>query len=131
MQAEVNSIDIPNVSIRPMLPKISLTDLAAIVNHSELTRRIFHLLLYMTLGYLVYRALILSAGQYSIWAAWGASALYGLSDEFHQHFVPGRTFQWLDIVFDIIGALIGILLYDWIVRRRRAAELIVKPARTS
>ncbi len=101
MQAEANSIDIPNISIRPMLPKISLTGLAAIVNHSELTRRAFHLILYMTLGYLVYRALILSAGRYSIWVAWGASSLYGLSDEFHQRFVPGRTFQWLDIVFDI------------------------------
>jgi VanZ family protein len=116
IQAEVNSIDIPNVSIRPMLPKIGLSDLAAIVNHSEFTRRIFHLLLYLVLGYLVYRALIAYAGRYAFLVALMSCSLYGLSDEFHQRFVPGRSFQWPDLAFDIFGAFLGILLYHWVVR---------------
>ncbi len=116
IQTEVNSIDIPEVSVRPMLPKIGLSDLAAIVNHSEFTRRLFHLLLYLGLGYLVYRALIFSTGRYAFWVALMACSLYGLSDEFHQRFVPGRTFQWPDLAFDIFGALLGILLYHWVVR---------------
>jgi VanZ family protein len=116
IQTEVNSIDIPDVSIRPMLPRIGLSDLAAIVNHSEFTRRLFHLLLYLVLGYLVYRALIASTGRYAFWVALVACSLYGLSDEFHQRFVPGRSCQVMDLVFDIIGAFLGILLYHWMVR---------------
>jgi VanZ family protein len=115
IQSEVNSIDIPDVSIRPMLPKIGLSDLAAIVNHSEFTRRLFHLLLYLVLGYLVYRALTASTGRYAFWVALMACSLYGLSDEFHQRFVPGRSCQVMDLVFDICGAFLGILLYHWVV----------------
>ncbi len=116
-----------------MLPKIGLADLAAIVNHSEFTRRSFHLLLYLILGYLVYRALMASTGRYAFWVALAACSLYGLSDEFHQRFVPGRSFQWFDLAFDIFGAFLGILLYHWVVRilvHRRPAKVIneIKPA---
>jgi VanZ family protein len=133
IQAEANSIDIPDVSIRPMLPKIGLSDLANIVNHSELTRRSFHLLLYLILGYLVYRALIASTGRYAFWVALAACSLYGLSDEFHQRFVPGRSFQWPDIAFDVIGALLGILLYHCFIRvlahrRRKIVKNEINPA---
>lgn len=32
---------------------------------------------------------------------------YALTDEVHQIFVPGRTFQWLDLVVDAAGAAVG------------------------
>ena len=35
---------------------------------------------------------------------------YGLTDEFHQRFVPGRTADVRDLAADTIGALFGILL---------------------
>ncbi|MGI6065849.1 MAG: VanZ family protein [Bacillota bacterium] len=35
--------------------------------------------------------------------------LYGISDELHQYFVPGRTPQLLDIVNDVLGASLGVL----------------------
>ena len=35
------------------------------------------------------------------------STLYGVSDEYHQMFVPGRTFDVLDIVADAIGSVAG------------------------
>jgi VanZ family protein len=38
------------------------------------------------------------------------SVLYGLSDEFHQTFVPGRTAAWDDVVADFYGALFGAAL---------------------
>ena len=34
---------------------------------------------------------------------------YGLSDEIHQYFVPGRTFEWLDIAADGLGGGLGVL----------------------
>jgi VanZ family protein len=36
--------------------------------------------------------------------------LYGISDEFHQSFVPGRDSEVKDVVSDAIGALIGMLI---------------------
>ena len=42
--------------------------------------------------------------------AWGTAALYGLSDEIHQHFVPGRSLDPADWLADCIGAAIGVWL---------------------
>jgi len=38
------------------------------------------------------------------------SVLYGMSDEFHQMFVAGRTAAWDDVAADFRGALIGAAL---------------------
>jgi VanZ family protein len=34
---------------------------------------------------------------------------YALTDEAHQIFVPGRTFQWLDLVVDAAGAAVSMV----------------------
>lgn len=38
------------------------------------------------------------------------SGLYAISDEFHQFFVPGRDGRLLDVAFDLVGALLILLL---------------------
>ena len=38
------------------------------------------------------------------WAPVLFAGLYGISDEIHQYFVPGRTFSYLDMVADVLGA---------------------------
>ena len=38
------------------------------------------------------------------------SMLYACTDEFHQHFVPGRSCEVRDVLIDTAGALIGILV---------------------
>ena len=40
--------------------------------------------------------------------------LYGLSDEFHQSFVPGRTTDVMDLAADTVGGLLGALTYIFI-----------------
>ncbi len=35
------------------------------------------------------------------------SALYGLSDEWHQSFVPGRDASGADVLMDVVGSLLG------------------------
>ena len=45
--------------------------------------------------------------------AWAFSALYGLSDEFHQSFVPGRVASLWDALADAIGGGAGVLVARW------------------
>ena len=49
------------------------------------------------------------------------SSLYGVSDEFHQRFVPGRTYEVLDMAADAIGSAAAVgLLWAWSIIRRRS-----------
>jgi VanZ family protein len=49
------------------------------------------------------------------------SSLYGVSDEFHQRFVPGRTYEILDMVADAIGSAAAAgLLWAWSIIRHRS-----------
>ena len=51
------------------------------------------------------------------------AVLYGVSDEFHQAFVPGRTPDVLDVLADAVGAAVavGVLWLSAILLRRRLA----------
>ena len=40
-------------------------------------------------------------------AAFCLTLLYGLTDEFHQWFVPGRVSEWRDVFADAVGAVLG------------------------
>lgn len=39
-----------------------------------------------------------------------AGVIFGGADEIHQAFVPGRTPDWMDLMFDIAGILISLLI---------------------
>ena len=56
----------------------------------------------------------------AVLAAVVLSSLYGVSDEYHQLFVPGRSFDILDMVADIIGSIVGASAVGaWSIIRRR------------
>ena len=46
-----------------------------------------------------------------------ATLLYGISDEFHQYFIPGRYPSIADIVADTLGGLITVLFFSYMVKR--------------
>ena len=50
--------------------------------------------------------------------AWFASALYAVTDEIHQYFVPGRSGEITDVLIDSIGCLIGVMIMSIVLRRR-------------
>jgi VanZ family protein len=48
--------------------------------------------------------------------------VYGITDELHQLTVPNRTGQAFDLVWDALGASIGVAIGLWLFRRRSAAR---------
>lgn len=44
-------------------------------------------------------------------------ALYGLSDEWHQSFTPGRHSDVYDVIADAVGAIIGASMFNTILKR--------------
>jgi VanZ family protein len=58
-------------------------------------------------------------------AAWMASAVYGVSDEFHQRFVPGRNASIEDWVADVAGAAVGVAVaFAWRSRRESGSRAV-------
>ena len=80
------------------------------INHP--VRKLAHATEYAVLGGLV--AAMFGAyglrGWRRLGVAWGCTALYACTDEFHQLFVPGRSGQLADVLIDSSGALAGVLL---------------------
>jgi VanZ family protein len=80
---------------------------------SELESIVAHVGLYAGLALLLRWALVGAARSRGRAVAWAAAAfalavLYGVSDEIHQAFVPGRTASVVDIAFDAAGAGLGV-----------------------
>jgi VanZ family protein len=100
------------------------------IRHAD---KIVHLFLYSTLGALVARALLMALARTEAPATTEAAArwrhrlrsvigattilvtFYGITDELHQVFVPGRSADWHDAAADaiggVLGAVIGLLLW--------------------
>jgi len=73
--------------------------------------KIAHLIEYAGFGFLLMRLLAVRFPQDDpvTLLAWvlGGALLYGLSDEIHQCYVPGREFSWMDLLADGAGAYLG------------------------
>jgi VanZ family protein len=71
-----------------------------------------HLVAYAVLAWLWWRALApqRQTAWSVLWPAFVLTVLYGISDEIHQLFVPGRHGQIADVLFDAAGAWAMILL---------------------
>lgn len=79
-----------------------------------------HVLIYAALGASLVRALaggrITAMTLTRILFAAALGTLYGVSDEIHQHFVPPRTPDILDVAADAVGALVGAMLMTLLAR---------------
>lgn len=77
-------------------------------------KKFSHIFFYAVFGVLNYRALL----QYpkmranTVFMAIFISFLYGISDEIHQSFIPGRGPHIRDVLFDTIGATLGVFIYN-------------------
>jgi VanZ family protein len=84
-----------------------------------------HFGMYAVLAWLWWRAL--SPRREPAWpvlaAALALTSLYGLSDEIHQLFVPGRNGRVADVLFDTAGGLTMILLLRWQYLRKTPVKI--------
>jgi VanZ family protein len=84
----------------------SLSDLGTGLGTWDLVlRKLGHAGEFALLGALLARAL----GRDRI--AFAAGVAYAVSDEVHQHFVPGRVGAWYDVAIDAVGVVLGILAW--------------------
>lgn len=78
--------------------------------------KLLHLSEYLFLGILLVRALALSfkyrSFEHLVFMAFVFGSLYGLSDEWHQSFVPLRQASLYDWMADSIGNLLGAYLFS-------------------
>ena len=77
--------------------------------------KVLHLIEYGILGFLLARSSAnyksrISSGSLIMWVV-ALTALYGLSDEVHQLFVPGRNASVWDVLADSLGAVLGAFFY--------------------
>ena len=75
--------------------------------------KVLHLVEYAILGYLVARAFGYNLYEKKVLLirAFSVCFLFGLSDEFHQWFVPYRVLSGMDMLADVIGSFLGIGIY--------------------
>ncbi len=87
--------------------------------------RVAHFVEYGVLGMLVIRAYSKETMRITLMTILGLSCcifLSGLLDEWHQSFVPGRTLQLLDAIFDTICAMLGMLFYKMAVLNKYSSS---------
>ena len=74
---------------------------------------VFHFFLYAVLGFLTGRALVgnglLPPGAFLLGLA--LCTAFGILDELYQQLIPGRGFQWIDVVANAIGAVFGLFFF--------------------
>lgn len=94
------------------------------VDRLDVGDKVLHAIGYGVLAALVWRAL---DRRRSVWWRAGTTvliaAVYGLSDEVHQRFVPGRDCDLMDLAADAVGASIvaAVALVRETVRARSAS----------
>lgn len=83
--------------------------------NSFIVRKFAHFFEYAALGFLIGCALFLSRRRFSPVVSVICSAIYSVSDEIHQYFVPGRACRIFDVGVDTLGALTGTLFLAFII----------------
>ena len=95
-----------------------------IVFYDHFIRKAAHFTLFAALGFSLAAALVNQDRLPRFWPALIAGALFAVSDEVHQYFVPGRSCEFRDMMIDFSGIVTGALVvtlvvYLWQKLRRR------------
>lgn len=80
---------------------------------AEWIGQVMHFVEYAVLAFLVARAVHKTKPEYPkiTLLVLILAMVYALSDEIHQLFVPGRAFQVVDLMIDLLGSIAGVYIY--------------------
>ena len=53
------------------------------------------------------------------WVSWSGGSVYAVLDELHQLDVDGRSGQWMDVLIDSGGVILGVLFISWLILQAR------------
>ncbi len=84
---------------------------------SHLIRKGAHIAAFFILAILLSMFVLALCKRVRLWEPFIFTMLYAASDEFHQAFVPGRGPRIYDVAIDSFGALMGMLLVCFLIRR--------------
>ena len=91
---------------------IPAKDIPSLFLHQDI---VFHIFVYTVLCFFFARALKNTSCGILAWKLILLTVIfgtfYGVTDEFHQSFVPGRSVSGFDILMDSVGSFIGSLIY--------------------
>ena len=76
--------------------------------------KVMHLALYSVLGGTLQFGRLSSSSGLGHWTVIAIGIIYGVSDEWHQSFVPGRNPSAADLLADTMGVLMGYAFTYWL-----------------
>lgn len=92
--------------------------------------KVIHLTAYLILGFLSRNAFDSIGIKLGTWP-FLVAALYGVSDEYHQSFVPGRDCSLYDWIADCAGCVLGVYFVFPVIRRFLAKKVLLVFLRTA
>lgn len=109
--------------LRWLIPDISEPTIYTI---QLFVRKCAHLTEYAVLAALLFRAFRQEREQLARAAvsAFIIAVIFASLDEFHQSFVPSREASPYDVALDAVGALVGLAIYRFIVRKAKLESAI-------
>jgi VanZ family protein len=112
-QLSTNVTEVVVKTVEKVAPKAELN--VDTLNH--VIRKNAHFFCYLVLGILTINAFQRSQFKLpkSILFSFLLCVLYAISDEIHQMYVPGRGAQIKDVLIDSLGAIVGLLIYCFVI----------------
>ncbi len=102
----------------------SIPDLSAPELGIKFGDKIIHFFEYFILGFLT--AYAVSKQTERIWMVFiisaAVSGVYGILDEIHQLFVPGRSTEGFDMLADVLGSILAAAIYVWWMEKRSSGS---------
>jgi VanZ family protein len=94
--------------LRFFAPSLSRKEILVI---HGMIRKAAHVIVYLILGILLFRAFRAGSHERRLWR-WAFSSLavvvlYAITDEFHQSFIPTRTATLADVGIDVLGGILA------------------------
>lgn|GEM_PF-1460873 len=82
-------------------------------------RKGLHVLVYLGFGFLIFRALIHTVKRQPFFLTLLILTTVAVGDEYRQSFHPARTANTADVFLDVIGGVIGVIIYFTLFRTVR------------